>query len=36
MWLWSRNWPSSESEARVTVVTYLRRWLSGECRGDGL
>lgn len=34
MWLWSRSWPSSESEARVTVETCLRRWLSDEFRGD--
>lgn len=30
MWLWSRSWPSSESEEQVTAATYLRRWLSDE------
>lgn len=30
MWLWSRSWPSSESEEQVTAATCLRRWLSDE------
>lgn len=32
MWLWSRSSPSSESEARVTVVTCLRSLPSDEVR----
>lgn len=36
MWLWSRSWCSSESEAQEIVVTYLPSWwLAGELWGMG-